>query len=390
MNSFNPNQIRALSGKLDRTHVRTRKAPDGSEISYLEGWFVIAEANAVFGFGGWDRQSVHFDRVFEHSHPNRTECAYLTRVRITVQAGNRCVTREGTGFGYGASKNPSEAHERAIKAAETDATKRALATFGNRFGLALYDKEQTGVKDDVFSGREWKVFDKEGRHIFSANSPEGYCSSLRQIIERDDAVHLSEWYAHNRDGIDRLRAFSPQLKTHKGTHYADILLRIIERRAKELASEEQSEELNVLEQPSLAPSKITSGKRIDKSLLKLSTERKIRDKAHLKFVASHPCLICGRQPSHAHHLTFAQMRGVSQKVSDEFTVPLCALHHGALHQLGSECKWWEKMGLDPLPIALSLWSHSRPSFTSGDRNESAHSETITKRPTLTSERKELS
>ena len=44
-----------------------------------------------------------------------------------------------------ADRGGETAHEIALKAAETDATKRALATFGNPFGLALYDKELRGV-----------------------------------------------------------------------------------------------------------------------------------------------------------------------------------------------------------------------------------------------------
>ena len=52
-----------------------------------------------------------------------------------------------------------------------------------------------------------------------------------------------------------------------------------------------------------------------------------RNKAHLKFVASQPCLLCGRQPSDPHHLRYAQPRALGRKSSDEFTVPLCRTHH---------------------------------------------------------------
>ena len=74
--------------------------------------------------------------------------------------------------------------------------------------------------------------------------------------------------------------------------------------------------------------------RIDKSLLKLPLPRRLRDKPHLQFVAKQPCLVCGRQPCDAHHLRFAQSRGLGLKVSDEFTVPLCRAHHRELHQSG--------------------------------------------------------
>ena len=63
---------------------------------------------------------------------------YTARVRITVQADGVTVLREGHGSGEGRGASPGEAHDTALKGAETDATKRALATFGKPFGLALY------------------------------------------------------------------------------------------------------------------------------------------------------------------------------------------------------------------------------------------------------------
>ena len=66
-------------------------------------------------------------------------------MRISVRAGESVIVREGIGTGFGRSSCAETAHEIALKAAETDATKRALATFGNPFGLALYDKDQKGV-----------------------------------------------------------------------------------------------------------------------------------------------------------------------------------------------------------------------------------------------------
>ena len=59
---------------------------------------------------------------------------------------------------------------------------------------------------------------------------------------------------------------------------------------------------------------------IDKSVLPIGEARRYRGEAHLKFVASQPCLICGRLPSDPHRLRFAQKRALGRKVSDEFTV----------------------------------------------------------------------
>src|SRR5437868_4074786 len=80
---------------------------------------------------------------------------------------------------------------------------------------------------------------------------------------------------------------------------------------------------------------------IDKSVLTLSEVRRYRDKAHIKFVASRPCLVCGRKPVDPHHLAFAQVRALGRKVSDEFTVPLCRSHHRELHRSGNERGWWK-------------------------------------------------
>ena len=86
---------------------------------------------------------------------------------------------------------------------------------------------------------------------------------------------------------------------------------------------------------------------IDKSALALPEPRRVRDRDHVRYVAKQPCLVCGRQPSDAHHLRFAQSRALGRKVSDEFTVPLCRGHHREVHRCGDEAAWWKKAGLDP-------------------------------------------
>jgi hypothetical protein len=75
---------------------------------------------------------------------------------------------------------------------------------------------------------------------------------------------------------------------------------------------------------------------IDKSTLTLSEPRRYRDHAHLEFVSSQPCLLCGRRPSDAHHLRFAQPQALGRRVSDEFVVPPCRTHHRVLHDRGDE------------------------------------------------------
>jgi hypothetical protein len=98
---------------------------------------------------------------------------------------------------------------------------------------------------------------------------------------------------------------------------------------------------------------------VDKTTLPLSEPRRYRDRAHLEFVASQPCLLCGRQPSDPHHLRFMQPRAMGRRVSDEFAVPLCRTHHRAVHRHGDEADWWKSTGINPAVMAQRLWQHTR-------------------------------
>ena len=86
---------------------------------------------------------------------------------------------------------------------------------------------------------------------------------------------------------------------------------------------------------------------------------RLRDKEHCKFVAAQPCVVCGRTPAEAHHIRFAQPRALSRKVSDEYTVALCRVHHRELHRYGDEASWWAGVNIDPLSIALEWWKLSK-------------------------------
>jgi hypothetical protein len=111
--------------------------------------------------------------------------------------------------------------------------------------------------------------------------------------------------------------------------------------------------------PSRLPAPLSSTP-IDKSVLSLSEPRRLRDKAHVRYVSKRPCLICGRQPSDPHHLRFAQQAALGRKVSDEFTVPLCRGHHREVHRSSDETTWWRQAGVDALVVAHNLWRETHP------------------------------
>jgi len=96
---------------------------------------------------------------------------------------------------------------------------------------------------------------------------------------------------------------------------------------------------------------------------------RIREKAHLLFVAAQPCLVCQRSPCDAHHLKFAQPRSLGRKVSDEFTVPLCRDHHQQLHRHGDEIAWWANLRIAPLKMAEELWDATQAQLSAAARRK---------------------
>ena len=138
---FSAKQVQALRRSLNSRHIRTREA-NGRELSYIEGWYAISEANRIFGFDGWNRETVDSRCVLARENRGSFLAVYVAKVRITVHADGATIVREGHGSGEGRGTSPGEVHDIALKAAETDATKRALATFGKPFGLELYRKDK--------------------------------------------------------------------------------------------------------------------------------------------------------------------------------------------------------------------------------------------------------
>jgi len=460
--AFDQTQVRALSGKLSARHVRTRER-QGRRLSYIEGWHAIAEANRIFGYDAWDRQTLTNRCVWQGQAHGRVACAYVARVRVKVRAGETVICREGCGTGQGTGQTPGEAHESALKEAETDAMKRALMTFGNPFGLALYDRAQKGVRGSRKAPKpiSWVLLSPEGEALGVQDDPVAFCTALRREIEgTHDPARLTALWRRNLASLEMLQVNLPELTTDKGEHYGAILRALYQHRLRELAEAEPGARVKAqaegqaaaeavpgqgpdqrlaqearmsrpqaqvtaptipatsakpqgpngakavlpAEQPparvrpasetyakgpsgaagteakeeasnevSMAPKPELQGEqpvgeelhvakppsaraKVDKAALAIDAPRRVRDKEHLKFVRDQPCLICGRTPSQAHHLRFAQPRALGRKVSDEWVVPLCALHHQSLHTVGDERAWWRHRGIDPVAKAEKLWS----------------------------------
>ena len=331
---FSAKQVQALRRQPSHRYIRTREA-HGRELSYLEGWYAISEANRIFGFDGWNRETVDSKCVLARENRGTFLAVYIARVRVTVQADGATIIREGHGTGEGHGTSPGEVHDIALKAAETDATKRALTTFGRPFGLALYanGKATSSVKA-------------------LASGPQPVDQSHHEArLPPDDTTPIprpSRFYGRRQDLVTRDRGQAR--RNLQGRLSADTSI--------------------VPASPTLVPAQI------NKSLLTIAEPRRLRDKAHLRFVAAQVCLVCGRQPSDPHHLRFAQPRALGLKVSDEFTVPLCRGHHRQLHQAGDEVAWWGNHHLEPLSVASALWrkSHPLPARSQGSASDGSATE----------------
>ena len=373
--AFTDEQRQALKAKLSYRHVKTR-ASNGAPIPYVEGWHVIAEANRIFGYDSWDRTTLSPKCLWAELQRGQTACFYTAKVRVTVRAGGATIVREGIGTGTGRSDTQELAHEIALKAAETDATKRALATFGNPFGLALYDKEKLKVtksRPKAVSRSKLKAISAPATQPALAAVPnfvlirsDGSKQCLAGAANFVDAVlnlvpmlpTIDSLYAFWATNLESLAALRTQSEVANHDPVAGIIA-ALKARARALGRTDD-------------PPRINSSATATKSepRLALPKEKRIRSKEHLGFVAKQPCLVCGRRPAQAHHLRFAQPRAMALKVSDEFTLPLCAVHHDALHHTGDERAWWARHGIiDPLKIAGRLWAASRLSKADDDSDQ---------------------
>lgn len=192
-----------LSAPLSKSHVKEREQAN-RKLSYIEGWHAIAEANRIFGYEGWTRETTEIKLVAEKERmigkPEWNKkgwgVTYTAKVRVTVDG----VVREGIGAGHGIDVDLGLAHESAIKEAETDAMKRALMTFGNPFGLALYDKTQANVTDEPLEGitgdpsaKLYKTNGTSAKATAARQNNDTYAMFEREIRMAPSIEALKEW-----------------------------------------------------------------------------------------------------------------------------------------------------------------------------------------------------
>jgi DNA repair and recombination protein RAD52 len=187
-----------LAKPLDPSAVKP--PPQGKFGEYVDGLHVISEANRIFGRDGWSytvtRLECASSAIFETNKGPQARVAYVCAVRVDVGG----VIREGLACGTGSGKpeNIGDVIESAVKEAETDALKRALRSFGNTFGLALYEKDkakrevgyapQEATADDIKEAVSYlgTAFNLEGLRDMWGNLPK-YVQSVPAVIAAKDA-----------------------------------------------------------------------------------------------------------------------------------------------------------------------------------------------------------
>lgn len=170
---------------------------------YIDGLHAIREANRIFGEGGWSYVVTRIEKtheaIIETNKGPQLRISFMCSVKVTVDGAIREGLAVGTGIGK--PENAGDVIESAVKEAETDALKRALRSFGNTFGLALYEK------------------DKNKREVADINAPANLQSALcHALYGAETSEELSNILANQkfRSDVATLKEMDPALSAAVG------------------------------------------------------------------------------------------------------------------------------------------------------------------------------
>ena len=169
----------------------SKRQQGGQNLSYLDSHYIISKANELLEHEKWsytvDKYQLVQDEIKETEKNNvkKKNCYVGYVAQVTVQWGG--ISRCDVGFGQGIDADLGRAHESAIKEAATDALKRALRTFGQAFGLALYDKSGKHIGDP-----------EPEPPVYNAGE---FLASLG--LTKEDAAHLKTMFGDNRPKVLR-------------------------------------------------------------------------------------------------------------------------------------------------------------------------------------------
>lgn len=136
--SLNERQYAQLLAPLNEKRVAKRSGGGGKALSYLEAWDVKAHLIRIFGFGAWSADVIDTALAYEEqTDKGNWSVGYRVVLRLTIHPLSCTYTEAAVGSAMLGQRG--EAHDMAIKTAESDALKRAAINLGTQFGLSLYD-----------------------------------------------------------------------------------------------------------------------------------------------------------------------------------------------------------------------------------------------------------
>ena len=134
---LNKSQREQLLKPLNESRV-AKRGHAGRQLSYLEAWDVKAHLIRIFGFGGWSSEVIESNLAFEEKNEKgQWNVGYKVTLRLTFSTIDCAYTESAVGSATLPQRG--EAHDMAIKTAESDALKRAAINLGTQFGLSLYN-----------------------------------------------------------------------------------------------------------------------------------------------------------------------------------------------------------------------------------------------------------
>jgi recombination DNA repair RAD52 pathway protein len=134
---LNARQYEQLLKPLNESRV-AKRGQAGRQLSYLEAWDVKAHLIRIFGFGGWSADVLESTLAFEDKNEKgQWNVGYKVTLRLSIPTLECTYTESAVGSANLPQRG--EAHDMAIKTAESDALKRAAINLGTQFGLSLYN-----------------------------------------------------------------------------------------------------------------------------------------------------------------------------------------------------------------------------------------------------------
>ena len=194
---FNENQLAILNQELDSSRIKTR-SKGNINLSYLEGFDVIATANRIFGFGNWEYSIITLENVSQELNHNQNHIiCYKAVVQVKVYDENhtKYIIREDVGFGTGIAKTLADAHEGGAKESITDAIKRALRSLGNQFGNSLYNKS----KNNPNSSNNHTSCNTQNQSYNQNSYQQPQQNANQQNYQANQSQQFAQPYQHQQD-----------------------------------------------------------------------------------------------------------------------------------------------------------------------------------------------